>query len=280
MEGLLKALDVIDEVIQAIRTSKDGTSARNALIQQFDFTEIQAQAILDMRLQRLTGLEIDRLQEEYNALSKQIEYYKQVLSDPKLVYEIIKKDLQEIKQKYSDNRRTKIGHAEDEIDLEDLIQEEEMVITLTQHGYIKRTASENYKVQKRGGKGITGLSTKEEDGVKEIFTSSTHNYILFFTTKGKVYIKKCYQIPEAGRNAKGMAIVNLLALDNEEKVSAVFPISSIEENSNLVMVTKKGMIKKTKMSAFSNIRQNGIIALSLRDGDELVSVLRTYGKIA
>ncbi len=278
VEGLLKALDVIDEVIQAIRTSKDGTSARNALIQQFDFTEIQAQAILDMRLQRLTGLEIDRLQEEYNALSKQIEYYKQVLSDPKLVYEIIKKDLQEIKQKYSDNRRTKIGHAEDEIDLEDLIQEEEMVITLTQHGYIKRTASENYKVQKRGGKGITGLSTKEEDGVKEIFTSSTHNYILFFTTKGKVYIKKCYQIPEAGRNAKGMAIVNLLALDNEEKVSAVFPISSIEENSNLVMVTKKGMIKKTKMSAFSNIRQNGIIALSLRDGDELVSVLRTYGK--
>ncbi len=278
VEGLLKALDVIDEVIQAIRTSKDGTSARNALIQQFDFTEIQAQAILDMRLQRLTGLEIDRLQEEYNALSKQIEYYKQVLSDPKLVYEIIKKDLQEIKQKYSDNRRTKIGHAEDEIDLEDLIQEEEMVITLTQHGYIKRTASENYKVQKRGGKGITGLSTKEEDGVKEIFTSSTHNYILFFTTKGKVYIKKCYQIPEAGRNAKGMAIVNLLALDNEEKVSAVFPISSIEENSNLVMVTKKGMIKKTKMSAFSNIRQNGIIAISLRDGDELVSVLRTYGK--
>ena len=176
-----------------------------------------------------------------------------MLADPALVYGIIKTDLQEIKQKYGDARRTKIGHAEDETDIEDLIQEEEMVITLTQHGYIKRTASANYKAQRRGGKGITGLATKEEDAVKEIFTSSTHNYILFFTTRGKVYVKKCYQIPEAGRNAKGMAIVNMLALDGDERVSAVFPIADMEDASNLVMVTRQGIVKKTELSAFSNI---------------------------
>lgn len=278
VEGLLKAMDVIDEVIHTIRSSKDGTTARNSLIEKFAFTEIQAQAILDMRLQRLTGLERNRLQEEYDKLCQQIAYYQQVLADPALVYEIVKKDLQEIKEKYSDARRTKIGHAENEIELEDLIQEEDMVITLTQHGYTKRTASDNYRAQRRGGKGVTGLATKEEDGVKEIFTSSTHNYILFFTTKGKVYVKKCYQIPEAGRNAKGMAIVNLLALDGDEKVSAVFPVADMEDDSNLVMVTRQGIIKKTELSAFSNIRQSGIIAIALRDGDELVSVLKTHGE--
>lgn len=278
LEGLLKALDIIDEIIHTIRSSKDGATARNSLIEKFAFTEIQAQAILDMRLQRLTGLERNRLQEEYDKLCQQIEYYLQVLADPALVYDIVKKDLQEIKQKYSDARRTQIGHAEDEIDLEDLIQEEEMVITLTQHGYIKRTASDNYRAQRRGGKGVTGLATKEEDGVKEIFTSSTHHYILFFTTKGKVYVKKCYQIPESGRNAKGMAIVNLLALDEEEKVSAVFPVADMEDDSNLVMVTRQGIIKKTELIAFSNIRQSGIIAIALREGDELVSVLKTHGE--
>lgn len=278
LEGLLKALDIIDEIIHTIRSSKDGATARNSLIEKFAFTEIQAQAILDMRLQRLTGLERNRLQEEYDKLCQQIEYYLQVLADPALVYDIVKKDLQEIKQKYSDARRTQIGHAEDEIDLEDLIQEEEMVITLTQHGYIKRTASDNYRAQRRGGKGVTGLATKEEDGVKEIFTSSTHHYILFFTTKGKVYVKKCYQIPESGRNAKGMAIVNLLALDEEEKVSAVFPVADMEDDSNLVMVTRQGIIKKTELTAFSNIRQSGIIAIALREGDELVSVLKTHGE--
>lgn len=278
LEGLLKALDIIDEIIHTIRSSKDGATARNSLIEKFAFTEIQAQAILDMRLQRLTGLERNRLQEEYDKLCQQIEYYLQVLADPALVYDIVKKDLQEIKQKYSDARRTQIGHAEDEIDLEDLIQEEEMVITLTQHGYIKRTASDNYRAQRRGGKGVTGLATKEEDGVKEIFTSSTHHYILFFTTKGKVYVKKCYQIPESGRNAKGMAIVNLLALDEEEKVSAVFPVADMGDDSNLVMVTRQGIIKKTELTAFSNIRQSGIIAIALREGDELVSVLKTHGE--
>ena len=277
VEGLLKAMDVIDEVIHTIRSSKDGATARISLIEKFGFSELQAQAILDMRLQRLTGLERDRLQEEYDALCKQIAYFQEVLADPALVYGIIKTDLQEIKQKYGDARRTKIGHAEDETDIEDLIQEEEMVITLTQHGYIKRTASANYKAQRRGGKGITGLATKEEDAVKEIFTSSTHNYILFFTTRGKVYVKKCYQIPEAGRNAKGMAIVNMLALDGDEQVSAVFPIADMEDASNLVMVTRQGIVKKTELSAFSNIRQNGIIAIALREGDELVSVLKTSG---
>ncbi|MBR6815875.1 MAG: DNA gyrase subunit A [Clostridia bacterium] len=278
LEGLLKALDVIDEIIHTIRASKDGTTARLALIEKFAFTEVQAQAILDMRLQRLTGLERNRLQEEYDTLSKQIAYFRRVLEEPALVYDIIKKDLQDIKARYSDERRTAIGHAEDEIDIEDLIQEEDMVITLTQQGYIKRTASDNYRVQRRGGKGITGLATKEEDAVKDIFTSSTHNNILFFTTKGKVYIKKCYQIPAYERSAKGMAIVNMLALDDGEKVSAVFPIQSMDEDSNLVMITKEGIIKKTELAAFANIRQNGIIAIALREEDELVSVLKTHGE--
>ena len=278
LEGLLKALDVIDEIIHTIRASKDGTAARLALIEKFAFTEVQAQAILDMRLQRLTGLERNRLQEEYDTLSKQIAYFRRVLEEPALVYDIIKKDLQDIKARYSDERRTAIGHAEDEIDIEDLIQEEDMVITLTQQGYIKRTASDNYRVQRRGGKGITGLATKEEDAVKDIFTSSTHNNILFFTTKGKVYIKKCYQIPAYERSAKGMAIVNMLALDDGEKVSAVFPIQSMDEDSNLVMITKEGIIKKTELAAFANIRQNGIIAIALREEDELVSVLKTHGE--
>ena len=278
LEGLLKALDVIDEIIHTIRASKDGTAARLALIEKFAFTEVQAQAILDMRLQRLTGLERNRLQEEYDTLSKQIAYFRRVLEEPALVYDIIKKDLQDIKARYSDERRTAIGHAEDEIDIEDLIQEEDMVITLTQQGYIKRTASDNYRAQRRGGKGITGLATKEEDAVKDIFTSSTHNNILFFTTKGKVYIKKCYQIPAYERSAKGMAIVNMLALDDGEKVSAVFPIQSMDEDSNLVMITKEGIIKKTELAAFANIRQNGIIAIALREEDELVSVLKTHGE--
>jgi len=278
LEGLLKALDVIDEIIHTIRASKDGTAARLALIEKFAFTEVQAQAILDMRLQRLTGLERNRLQEEYDTLSKQIAYFRRVLEESALVYDIIKKDLQDIKARYSDERRTAIGHAEDEIDIEDLIQEEDMVITLTQQGYIKRTASDNYRVQRRGGKGITGLATKEEDAVKDIFTSSTHNNILFFTTKGKVYIKKCYQIPAYERSAKGMAIVNMLALDDGEKVSAVFPIQSMDEDSNLVMITKEGIIKKTELAAFANIRQNGIIAIALREEDELVSVLKTHGE--
>ena len=277
VEGLLKALDSIDEIIATIKASKDGGEARIALMERFLFSEVQAQAILDMRLQRLTGLERDRLDEEYAALMERISYYKDVLSKPHMVDEIIKEDLQEIANRYGDARRTEITFDEDEVDADDLIQEEEMVVTLTHHGYIKRTASDHYRAQRRGGRGITALSTKEEDFAEDVFATSTHSYLLFFTTKGKVYMKKCYQIPEAGRTAKGMAIVNLLALESGEKVSAVFPIEKFEDDSNLVMVTRQGIIKKTQMSAFSRIRQNGLIAIAIREGDALISVLRTHG---
>ena len=190
-----------------IRGSQDAASARAGLIQEFGFTEVQAQAILDMRLQRLTGLERDKLTEEFKALTEKIAYLKSVLGDPKLVDDIIREDLLEIKRKYGDPRRTTITFDEDEIDMDELIQEEEMVVTLTHHGYIKRTSSDNYRAQKRGGKGVTGLATKEEDFVQDVFVTSTHNYLLFFTTKGKVYMKKCYQLPEAGRAASWHIII-------------------------------------------------------------------------
>ena len=277
VEGLLKALDSIDEIIATIKASKDGGTARLALMERFAFSEVQAQAILDMRLQRLTGLERDRLEEEFAALMSKIEYYHDVLNNPSMVDDIIKEDLADIVNRYGDDRRTEITIDEDEVDADDLIQEEEMVVTLTHHGYIKRTASDNYRAQRRGGRGITALATKEEDFAEDVFATSTHNYLLFFTTKGKVYVKKCYQIPEAGRTAKGMAIVNLLSLESGEKVSAVFPVEKFEDDSNLVMVTRQGVIKKTAMSAFSRIRQNGLIAIAIREGDELISVLRTHG---
>ena len=277
VEGLLKALDSIDEIVALIRGSQDAASARAGLIQEFGFTEVQAQAILDMRLQRLTGLERDKLTEEFKALTEKIAYLKSVLGDPKLVDDIIREDLLEIKRKYGDPRRTTITFDEDEIDMDELIQEEEMVVTLTHHGYIKRTSSDNYRAQKRGGKGVTGLATKEEDFVQDVFVTSTHNYLLFFTTKGKVYMKKCYQLPEAGRAAKGTAIVNLLQLEGDEKVSAVFPISEFEEEANLLMVTRQGVVKKSSLSLFTNIRQNGLIAIAIREGDELISVIRTHG---
>ena len=277
VEGLLKALDSIDEIIATIKASKDGGTARLALMERFAFSEVQAQAILDMRLQRLTGLERDRLEEEFAALMSKIEYYHDVLNNPSMVDDIIKEDLADIVNRYGDDRRTEITIDEDEVDADDLIQEEEMVVTLTHHGYIKRTASDNYRAQRRGGRGITALATKEEDFAEDVFATSTHNYLLFFTTKGKVYVKKCYQIPEAGRTAKGMAIVNLLSLESGEKVSAVFPVEQFEDDSSLVMVTRQGVIKKTAMSAFSRIRQNGLIAIAIREGDELVQALTTHG---
>ena len=278
VEGLLKALDVIDEIIATIRASKDGNVARAALIEKFAFTEVQAQAILDMRLQRLTGLEQGRLEQEYKNLQEQIAYFNTILSDITVLYGIIKSDLQDIKARYGDARRTEITFDEEDIDFDDLLQEEEMVVTLTHHGYIKRIGSDSYRAQRRGGRGITGLATKEEDIAADIFVSSTHSHILFFTNKGKVYVKRCYQIPEAGRTAKGMAIVNLLPLETDEKVSATFPIREFDDSANLVMVTKQGVIKKTSLSAYGNIRQNGLIAIGLREDDELMSVLLTHGE--
>ena len=278
LEGLIKALDIIDEIIHLIKASRDANEARDGLITKFGFSEKQAQAILDMRLQRLTGLERDKLEEEYGELMKKIAYYEAVLQDENLVKEIIKTDLQEIKAKYSDPRRTEVTPVDDEIDMDELIQEEDMAVTLTQYGYIKRLPSDTYRSQRRGGKGITGLSTKEEDFFKDIFVTSTHNDLLFFTTRGKVYMKKCYEIPEAGRTAKGTAIVNLLQLDPNEKISAVFPLTEFEDAKNLMMMTKKGVVKKTPLEEYKNIRQSGLIAIALRDDDELISVLRTCGE--
>ncbi|WP_066685798.1 DNA gyrase subunit A [Christensenella intestinihominis] len=278
LEGLIIALDNIDEIVDLIKKSADAASARVALIERFGLTEIQAQAILDMRLQRLTGLERDKIEAEYKEVQERIEYYNSVLSTPQMVIDIIKTDLMEIRGKFSDARRTEITFDEDDIDIDELIAREDMVVTLTHYGYVKRISLETYRAQKRGGKGVTAMSTREEDFAEQVFITCTHNQLLFFTNKGKVYMKKCYQIPEAGRTAKGTAIVNMLNLDPDEKVSAVFPIESeLEKNSNLVIVTKGGIIKKTPFSEYSNIRQNGLKAVNLREDDELISVMETDG---
>jgi DNA gyrase subunit A len=275
VEGLLKALDVIDEVIATIRASRDGNDARNALMKNFDLSEVQAQAILDMRLQRLTGLERDRLTDECNNLMSQIAYFKDVLSNEALVYGIIKDDLTEIKNKYGDDRRTSIEYSEDDTDIESMIQEENIVITMTQHGYIKRTLSSHYKVQRRGGKGITGLLTKDEDEVKNILTCSTHDSLLFFTNKGRVYVKKAYQIPAFERYTKGIPVVNIVPLEDEEKISVIMPVRGYEDHDNLIMVTREGIIKKSRPSDFTKIRQTGIRAITLREDDELIDVLKS-----
>lgn len=278
LEGLIIALDNIDKIVELIKKSPDPMTARAALMENFGLSEIQAQAILDMRLQRLTGLERDKILAEYEAVKKTIEHLEAILSNPQMVLDIIKEDLLEIKRKYGDPRRTEITFAEDDIDMDELIEREDMVVTLTHFGYIKRLSLENYRAQKRGGKGITALSTREEDFVENIYVTSTHNQILYFTNLGKVYMQKCYQIPEAGRQAKGTAIVNLLNLDPGETVSAVFPVAEFEQQANLVMITRGGVIKKTEMSAYANIRQNGLIAVGLREGDELIAVLKTDGE--
>ena len=278
LEGLIIALDNIDEVVELIKKSPDTPTARERLISRFALSEKQAQAILDMRLHRLTGLERDKIMEEYNKLLERIAYYKQILSTPQMVLDIIKEEMLGIKDKYADARRTEITFTAEDIDLDELIQEEEMVVTLTHFGYVKRISSSTYRTQKRGGRGITGLSTREEDFVEHVMVTSTHSYLLFFTNKGRVYRRKCYELPETSRTAKGMAIVNLLQLDAGEKVSAVFPVTGTpDDDTMLVITTKNGFIKKTPRSAFKNIRQNGLIAIGLREGDELIGVLETSG---
>ena len=278
LEGLKIAIDNLDEVIQIIRGSRTEVLAKERLIERFSISERQAQAIVDMRLGRLTGLEREKLEEEYRELMKKIEYYKRVLSDESLLLSIIEEELNEIKRKYGDERRTEIAPGEDDIDIEDLIKEEEVVITLTHFGYIKRLPCDTYKSQKRGGKGVTALSTREEDFVERLFITSTHNYILFFTNKGKVYRLKAYQIPEAGRQAKGTAIVNLLELGGDEKVSAVIPIEKCREGLYLIMATRNGLVKKTRLTEYDNIRRGGLLAVSLRENDELIDVRLTDGE--
>ena len=276
LEGLKIALDNIDEVINIIRSSYD--DAKERLMKRFGLSDIQAQAILDMRLKTLSGLQREKIDEEYNELMKLIEYYREVLSSERLVFDIIKKELTEIKEKYGDERKTKIAAAEGEIDVEDLIKEEQSVITLTHFGYIKRMPVDTYKSQKRGGKGITGIATREEDFVKQIFTASTHDIILFFSNKGKLYRLKGYEVPEAGRTAKGTAIVNLLSLDPGEKISAVIPINNFSEGKYLLMGTKNGLIKKTALTEYNSARKTGLLAITLKDDDELIDVRLTDGE--
>ncbi|MCS6305801.1 MAG: DNA gyrase subunit A [Nitrospira sp.] len=278
LEGLKIALDNLDAVITLIRRSQSPDEARAGLMRQFGLTDIQANAILDMRLQRLTQLERAKLVEEYQEVLKQIEYLKSVLASEALVRTIIKDELMEIREAYKDERRTQIVKEEAEINLEDLIAEEEVIVTISHAGYIKRNAVSLYRAQRRGGKGKIGMGIKEEDFVENLFTASTHDSLLFFTDAGKVYWLKVHEIPEASRAAKGKALVNLLALSGSEKVTATLPVKEFREDRYIVMGTKKGIIKKTELSAFSNPRQGGIIALGLEGGDRLIGVQLTDGQ--
>ena len=276
LEGLRIAIDNIDEVINIIRSSYD--DAKERLMKRFGLTDVQAQAILDMRLKTLSGLQREKIEEEYNELLKLIAHLKEVLGSERLVLEIIKEELLEIKEKFGDERKTKIVAAEGEINVEDLIKEEQTVIALTHFGYIKRMPVDTYKSQKRGGKGITGISTREEDFVKEIFTASTHDTILFFSNRGKLYRLKGYEIPEAGRTAKGTAIVNLLSLDAGEKVSAIITIPNFAEGKYLLFGTRKGFIKKTPIMEYNSARKTGLQAITLREDDEVIDVRLTDGE--
>ncbi len=276
LEGLKIALDNIDEVINIIRSSYD--DAKERLMERFGLSEIQAQAILDMRLKTLSGLQREKIEEEYNELMKLIAHLKEILASETLVYQIIKEELIEIKEKFGDERKTKIIAAEGEIDVEDLIKEEQSVIALTHFGYIKRMPIDTYKSQKRGGKGITGISTREEDFVKEIFTASTHDTILFFSNKGKLYRLRGYEIPESGRTAKGTAIVNLLSLDAGEKISTIIPIQNFAEGKYLLFATRNGLIKKTALTEYNTARKTGLLAITLKDDDELIDVRLTDGE--
>jgi DNA gyrase subunit A len=278
LEGLKIALDHIDQVIKIIRSSKNAEEARNGLMNGFNLSEKQAQAILDMRLQRLTGLERDKIDQEYNELMKNIAYLKEILEKEDLVLSIIKEELTEIKNKYGDERRTEIQINNDEINIEDLIQEQEVVITLTHAGYIKRIAADTYSAQKRGGKGIQAMATKEDDFVEHMFITSTHNNILFFTNRGRVHKLKGYEIPDAGRTAKGTNLINLIPIETDEKIQAVITVKEFDENNYFIMGTKKGLIKKTQMSQYASIRKNGLNAINLKDGDELIGVRMTTGE--
>ncbi len=279
LKGLLIALDNIDEVIRIIRSSKNDAEAKARLIESFLLTDVQVQAILDMRLRRLTSLERDKIVAEHDELMKTIAYLTEVLGDEKLVLGIIKQEILEIKEKYGDGRRTVIEPVLDEIEMEDLIQPEDIVVTKTHFGYIKRMPSATYKAQRRGGKGIIGMATREEDFVEDIMVTNTHENIMFFTNKGRAFRIKAYMIPQAGRTAKGTAIVNLLQLQDSEKVTACFNVQDTgEENKYLVLCTKLGVVKKTPFAEYDNIRKGGLIAIGLRDDDELISVALTDGK--
>ena len=278
LEGLLKALDHIDEIVRTIRESESTNAARDALMARFDFSEKQAQAILDMRLARLTGLERERLQEEYAELEKTIAGLRAILADEQLLLSVVRGELLEVRRKYADERRTEIASVAEEIDPEDLIQEEDMVVTLTHFGYVKRLPTSTYRSQNRGGKGVSGMSTRDEDYAEQLLVMSTHEDLMFFTNRGRVYQIKCYEIPEAGRTARGTAIVNLLQLEGGEKVTAMIRIPAGAQESYLIMATRLGLIKKTALSEFQNLRRTGLIAIVLREDDELMGVELTDGE--
>ena len=278
LEGLLIALDNIDEIVRIIRGSANTGEAKMQLMERFGLSDKQAQAILDMRLARLTGLERERLQEEYAELQKTIAYLRAVLADEKLVLGIIRDEILVIKDKYSDDRRTEITTMDGEIDPEDLIQEDSVVVTLTHFGYVKRIPRTTYRSQNRGGKGVSGMTTREEDYAEKLLVTSTHAELMFFTNRGRVYSLKAYEIPEAGRTARGTAIVNLLQLDGGEKVTAMIPLPKEREEGYLVMATKNGLIKKTGSDEFKNLRKMGLIAIALREDDELIGVELTKGE--
>ncbi|HHV64010.1 MAG TPA: DNA gyrase subunit A [Peptococcaceae bacterium] len=275
VEGLRKALDIIDEIIETIRSSKDDDTARTRLINDFGFSERQAQAILDMRLRRLTGLEREKLDEQYQKLLDEIAYLRAVLASDKMVREIIKTELKEIRDKFADQRRTEISFDDTKMEIEDLIAEEDVVITVSHRGYIKRLPLTTYHSQRRGGRGVSGMTTGENDFVEGLFIASTHHYILVFTSKGKMYRLRAYEIPEASRTAKGTAIVNLLNLDQDEKVTATIAIKEFQDDYNLVTATRKGIIKKTSLKEYDTNRKDGLIALTLDDNDELIGVKLT-----
>lgn len=278
LKGLLIALDHIDRVIQIIRGSQNVQIAKSSLMEEFGLDDAQAQAIVDMRLRTLTGLERDRLEKEYNELMKRIQYLKAILADEKKLLGVIREEILLISDKYGDDRRTKIGYDEFDISMEDLIPVRDTVITMTHLGYIKRMTVDNFRSQNRGGKGIKGMQTLEEDFIEEIFMATTHHYVMFFTNYGRAYRLKAYEIPEAGRTARGTAIINLLQLQPGEKITAVITMKEFKNDHYLVMATKKGIIKKTSLSEYANIRKTGLQAISLREEDELIEVKVTDGE--
>ncbi|MCL1848289.1 MAG: DNA gyrase subunit A [Clostridiales bacterium] len=278
VEGLKIAIDFIDEVIRLIRASKDEKEAQDVLMGRFGLSDRQARAIVDMRLGRLSGLERERLETEYNQLVERIANLRAILADEYLVLKIIKDELKEIKQRYGDARRTTILPDADELSMEDLIPDEEVCITITHGGYIKRQPITAFRNQKRGGRGISSMSTKESDFVEHLFTTTNHNYLLFFTNRGKVYRNKVYDVPEAGRQAKGTAIVNLLYISGEDKITAVIPVKAFEDNQYLLTVTRNGVVKKTVLTDYNTARKDGIIALNMDEDDELIGVKLTEGE--
>ncbi|MBQ1881059.1 MAG: DNA gyrase subunit A, partial [Lachnospiraceae bacterium] len=278
LEGLLKALDVIDEVIARIRASKTVADAKESLIEFLEIDDAQAQAIVDMRLRALAALERQKIEDEYNELQKQIEEFKSILADPKKLLGVIKEEITVISDKFGNDRRTSIGVDYSEISMEDLVPKENTVLAMTSLGYIKRMSVDNFTAQNRGGKGIKGITTIQDDYIEDLLMCTTHSYVMFFTNMGRAYSLKAYEIPESSRNARGIAIVNLLQLQPDEHITATIPINEIDDDKYLFMVTKTGIIKKTKLYEYRNIRKTGLIAINLKDGDELIEVKQTTDK--